>query len=49
MTSKDESPRSESIKFATGEERRTTTNTLRKNKGSEPKQKWPSIVDMSGD
>ena len=45
----DESPRSEGVKFATGEDRRTTTNTLRKNEGSEPKQKWPSVVDMPGD
>ena len=49
MTSKDESLRSEGVKFATGEERRTTTNTLRKNERSEPKQKGPSVVDMSGD
>ena len=39
MTLKDESPRSEGVQFATGEEWRTTTNSSRKNEAAGPKQK----------
>ena len=39
MTLKDERPRSEGVQYATGEERRTTTNSLRKNEAAGPKQK----------
>ena len=38
MTLKDERPRSEGVQYATGEERRTTTNSLRKNEAAGPKQ-----------
>ena len=39
MTLKDERPRSEGVQYATGEEWRTTTNSLRKNEAAGPKQK----------
>ena len=39
MTPKDESPRSECVQYATGEEGRTTTHSPRKNKVVGPKQK----------
>ena len=49
MTLKDESPRLEGVQYATGEEQRTTINSLRKNEAAGPKQKWCSAVDVSGD
>ena len=49
MTLKDESPRLEGVQYATGEEQRTTTHSLRKNEAAGPKQKWCSAVDVSGD
>ena len=39
MTLKDERPRSEGVQYATGEEQRTTANSLRKNEAAGPKQK----------
>ena len=42
------SPRSEGIKYATGEERRTITNCSRKNDVARPKQKQRSVVGVSG-
>ena len=49
MTLKDESPRSEGVQYATVEERRRTTNSLRKNEADGPKWKQCSVVDVSGD
>ena len=49
MTLKDESPRSEGVQYATVEERRRTTNSLRKNEAAGPKWKRCSVVDVSGD
>ena len=46
MTLKDELPRSVDVRYATGEEWR---NTSRKNEEAEPKQKQPSVVDVTGD
>ena len=45
----DESPRSEVIQYATGEEQRTTTNSPRKNEAAGLKQIWHWVVDVSGD
>ena len=39
MTPKDESPRSEGVPYATGEEQRRTTNRSRENEVSGPKWK----------
>ena len=48
MTPKDESPRSEGVQYANGEERRRTTNSPRKNEVAGPKQKnvqlWMCLV-----
>ena len=49
MTLKDESPRSEGVQYATGEERRRTVNSPRKKEVSRPKCKRCSAVDVSGD
>ena len=49
LTPKDKPLRSKVVQYAIGEERRTTTNSSRKNEAAGPKQKWPSIVDVSGD
>ena len=49
MTPKDESPRSESVQNATGEEQRRATDSTRKNKAAGPKQKQCSAVDVCGD
>ena len=49
MTLKDESPRSEGIQYATGEEWRTTTKSPRNNEATGPKQKQCSVVDVSND
>ena len=46
MTLKDELPRSVGFQYGTGEEWR---NNSRKNEETEPKQKHPSAVDMTGD
>ena len=48
MTLKDEAPRSEGVRYATGEERRTTTHSSRKNEAVGLKCKWFSVVDVSG-
>ena len=45
-TLKDESPRSVSVQYATGDQRR---NNSRKNEGMEPKQKQHPLVDATGD
>ena len=47
-TLKDESPRSEDVQYATGEEQRRTTNSPRKNEVAGSKQKQRSVVDVSG-
>ena len=47
MTPKDEVLMLEGYQYATGEERRTTTNSSRKNEAARPKQS--SVVDVSGD
>jgi len=44
--SKEELPRSVSVQYATGDQRR---NNSRKNEGIEPKQKQYSVVDVTGD
>ena len=36
------------VHCATGEEQRAITNSSRKNEASGPKQKWHSVVDVSG-
>ena len=48
-TPKGESPRSECVQYATGEEQRRSTNSPRKNEAAGPKRKWCSAVDVSGD
>ena len=48
MASKDESPSSEGLQYATGVKQRTTTNSSRKNEVAESKQKRHSVVNMSG-
>ena len=49
MTPKDESPRSELVQYAIGEERRRITNSPRMNEAAGPKQMQHSVVDVSGD
>ena len=49
MTLKDESARSESVQYATGEEQRITTKSPRETEAAGPKQKHCSLVDVSGD
>ena len=49
MTPKDESPVSEGVQYATRKDQRTTTNSSRKNEAADPRQKWPSVVDTSGE
>ena len=49
ITPKDESPRSEGVQYATGEEWRRTTSSPRKNEVAGPKWKQCLVVDMSGD
>jgi len=41
-------PRSEGVQYATGEEENTITNISRKNEVAGPKQKWCSVLDVSG-
>ena len=47
MTLKDESPRSDGVQYAAGEEQRTTTKSSRNNEATGPKQKQCSVVDVS--
>ena len=47
-TLKDESPRSEGVQQATGEEHRVITNSSRKNEVAGSKRKRQSVVDHSG-
>lgn len=47
MTLKDESPRLESVHYATGEEQKAVANSSRK-EASGPKQKQHSVVDVCG-
>ena len=49
MTSKDESPRSEGVQHATGEEWRRITNSPRMNEVAGSKWVRRSVVDVSGD
>ena len=49
MTSKNESPRSEVIQYATAKEQRRITNSPRMNEAAGPKQIQPSVVDVSSD
>ena len=49
MTPKDESPRSEGVQYATGEERRRITNSPRMYEVVGPKWIQQSVVDVSGD
>ena len=44
----DELPRSEGVQYATGEERRTISNSYGKNEAPRPKPEWCSDVDVSG-
>ena len=46
MTLREELPRSVGAQYATGEEWR---NNSRKNEETEPEQKQPPVVDVSGD
>ena len=50
MILEDESPRSEVVQYATGEEQRVITNSSRKSYYEEtwPKQKPHSVLDVSG-
>ena len=48
MASKDESPISEGLQYATGVKQRTTTNSSRKNEVAEPKCN-DAQLGMSGD
>ena len=47
-TPEDKPPRSEGIQCATGEKQRAITSSSSKHEGAEPKQKWNSVVNMSG-
>ena len=49
MTQKHESPRSEVVRYATGEEKRRITNSPRLNEVTDPNQIRPSVVDVSGE
>ena len=49
MTPKDESLRSESVQYATGEEWRRIINSPRMNEVTDPNQIRPSVVDVSGE
>ena len=48
-TYQNESPRSEGVRYTTGEEWRRTSNSSRKNEVAGPKWKQHSVVDVSGD
>ena len=41
-------PRLEVVQYATGEEWRTVTNSSKKSEVAGPKQKWCSVVNVSG-
>ena len=49
LTPQDESPRSEGVQYAPGEEQRTTPNSPRKNEAAGPKWKQCLVVDVPGD
>ena len=49
MTPKDETPWVKNVQIAIGEEWRTTINSPRKNEVAGTKQKWCSVVNVSGD
>ena len=49
MTPNNESPRSEGVYYATGEEQRRITNSPRMNEVAGPKQIGCTVVDVSGD
>ena len=49
MTPKDESPRSEGMQYAPGDEQKRTTSSPRKNAAPGPKQKPCLVVGASGD
>ena len=49
MTPNNESPRSEGVYYATGEEQRRITNSPRMNEAAGPKWIQPSVMDVSGD
>ena len=49
MTLKDESSKPEGVQHATGEKRRTITDSSRKNEAIGPKQNQCSALDVSGD
>ena len=47
-TPEDESSRSETVQYVTGEEQRAITNSSRKNEVAEPNWKCHSVMDVSG-
>ena len=49
MTPKDESPGSESVEYATGEDQKRITNSSRMNEVPGPKQIQCSVVNVCGD
>ena len=49
MTPEDEPSRAKAFQYVTREEWRAVTNSSRKNEVAGPRQKWHSIVDVSGD
>ena len=49
MTPKDESPRWDSVQYATGDEQRTIANSSRKREAAGPKRKLCSVVYVSGE
>ena len=49
MTLKDVPRRPEGVQYATGEKKRATINSYRKNEVAGPKQKRCSVVDIAGD
>ena len=48
VTLEEEPPRLEGVHYATGEEQRTITNSSRNSEAAGPRQKWCSLVAMSG-
>ena len=49
MTMEHEPPRLEGVQYVTGEEWKSITNSSIKNEAIGSKQKWRSVVDVSGD
>ena len=49
MTPEDGPLSLEGVWHATGEEQRAITNSFKKNEAAGPKQKWCSVVDVTGD